>query len=252
MEGIRGNDGVVYTNHGALIGGFITLDELSRLPLIRGRYPVPAEAAESVGTPQIRNAGTLAGNVCQRPWCWYYGNDVNRCFSVGGENQFHAIFGGGPSFIANPSDTAPALVAQEATFRVIGPPPVNAWCQKPSSSTCRASTPNAKTSSGKRNPRVHILAASEAESRSNYQQILDREAWTHAVASAAIVLEMDGETFEPAPAACWVESHQPVSAGESGGDAGRPANHAGTGCPRWRSRCRRCEPSGQKTPIRCL
>lgn len=55
---------VAYTNHGALMGGFITLDELSRLPLIRGRYPVLAEAAESVGTPQIRNAGTFAGKVC--------------------------------------------------------------------------------------------------------------------------------------------------------------------------------------------
>ena len=95
---------VAYTNHGALIGGLITPDELSRLPLIRGRCPVLAEAAESVGTPQIRNAGTLAGNVCQRPWCWYYRNGFacfknggNRCFSAGGENQFHAVFGGGPS-----------------------------------------------------------------------------------------------------------------------------------------------------------
>ena len=106
LKAIRGNDGVAYTNHGALIGSFITLDELSRLPLIRGRYPVLAEAAESVGTPQIRNAGTLAGNVCQRPWCWYYRNGFpcfnnggNKCFSVGDENQFHASFGGGPSFI---------------------------------------------------------------------------------------------------------------------------------------------------------
>jgi len=108
LKGICGNDGVAYTNHPALIGGFITLDELSRLPLIRGRYRVLAEAAESVGTPQIRNAGTLAGNVCQRPWCWYYRNGFpcfknggNRCFSVSGENQFHAIFGGDPSFIVN-------------------------------------------------------------------------------------------------------------------------------------------------------
>jgi CO/xanthine dehydrogenase FAD-binding subunit len=57
FEGIRGNDGVAYTNHPALIGGFITLDELSRPPLIRGRYPVLAEAAESVGTPQNPQRG---------------------------------------------------------------------------------------------------------------------------------------------------------------------------------------------------
>ncbi len=77
-----------------------------------------AEAAESVATPQIRNVGTLAGNVCQRPWCWYYRNGFpcykaggKQCFSITGENQFHAIFGGGPSYIVHPSDTAPALVA---------------------------------------------------------------------------------------------------------------------------------------------
>ena len=83
---------------------------------------------ESVATPQIRNVGTLAGNVCQRPWCWYYRNGFpcyknggNECFSVAGENQFHAIFGGGPSYIVHPSDTAPALVALDATFRIVGP-----------------------------------------------------------------------------------------------------------------------------------
>ena len=74
-----------------------------------------------VATPQIRNVGTLAGNVCQRPWCWYYRNGFpcykaggNHCFSFAGENQFHAIFGGGPSYIVHPSDTAPALVALDA------------------------------------------------------------------------------------------------------------------------------------------
>ena len=82
----------------------------------------------SVATPQIRNVGTLAGNVCQRPWCWYfrngfpcYKNGGNQCFSFAGENQFHAIFGGGPSYIVHPSDTAPALVALDATFRIVGP-----------------------------------------------------------------------------------------------------------------------------------
>src|SRR3981081_2021341 len=94
---------------------------LSHDTQIRKNYAGLAEAAESVGTPQIRNAGTLAGNVCQRPWCWYYRNGFpcfkaggNTCFSFNGENQFHAIFGGGPSFIVHPSDTAPALVALDA------------------------------------------------------------------------------------------------------------------------------------------
>ncbi|HEY6343285.1 MAG TPA: FAD binding domain-containing protein [Bryobacteraceae bacterium] len=111
------------------IGGLTSLAAVSDHPLIRSRYQVLADAAASVGTPQIRNAGTIAGNVCQRPWCWYfrngfpcYKNGGKTCFSVTGENEFHAIFGGGPSFIVHPSDTAPALVALDAKFRIAGPP----------------------------------------------------------------------------------------------------------------------------------
>ncbi len=106
----------------------MTLDALSSNEIIRKDYPVLAEAAGSVATPQIRNVGTIAGNIAQRPWCWYYRNGFpcyknggNQCFSFAGENQFHAIFGGGPSYIVHPSDTAPALVALGATFRIVGP-----------------------------------------------------------------------------------------------------------------------------------
>ena len=120
---IKGADRVESSAAGLTIGGLITLDALSRHEAMRRQYAVLAEAAGSVATPQIRNVGTLAGNVCQRPWCWYFRNGFpcykaggNQCFSFAGENQFHAIFGGGPSYIVHPSDTAPALVALDATF----------------------------------------------------------------------------------------------------------------------------------------
>ena len=128
LKAIKGLDQVAAASGGVSIGGLITLDSLSRHPVIRRQYAVLAEAAESVATPQIRNVGTLAGNVCQRPWCWYYRNGFkcykaggNTCYSINGENQFHAIFGGGPSFIVHPSDTAPALMALDAKFRIVGP-----------------------------------------------------------------------------------------------------------------------------------
>src|SRR5499425_3881213 len=111
-----------------LIGGLITLTELAGHAALSGPWAVLREAAGSVGTPQIRNVATLAGNVTQRPWCWYYRNGFpcfkaggNQCFSFNGENQFHAIFGGGPSFIVHPSDTAVALLALDAKFRVVSP-----------------------------------------------------------------------------------------------------------------------------------
>src|SRR6058998_2480721 len=128
LKTIRGLDQVRPSNGGVNVGGLITLDALSRHDLIRTRYTVLAEAAETVATPQIRNVGTVAGNVCQRPWCWYfrngfpcYKNGGNTCFSFVGENQFHAIFGGGPSYIVHPSDTAVALLSLDAKFQIVSP-----------------------------------------------------------------------------------------------------------------------------------
>jgi Aerobic-type carbon monoxide dehydrogenase, middle subunit CoxM/CutM homologs len=116
------------SGNGYSIGGLVTLTELSEDPSVITGLSAISEAAASVATPQIRNVGTLAGNVTQRPWCWYYRNGFNcfkaggdECFSLNGENGQHAIFGGGPSFIVHPSDVAPALVAFDALFQVTGP-----------------------------------------------------------------------------------------------------------------------------------
>src|SRR5215831_12736009 len=121
LRTLKGLDTISPAGGGLTIGGQVTLDALSRDARVRRDYAVLAEAADTVATPQVRNFGTLAGNVCQRPWCWYYRNGFpcfkaggNQCFSITGENQFHAIFGGGPSYIVHPSDTAPALVALDA------------------------------------------------------------------------------------------------------------------------------------------
>src|SRR5262245_62536086 len=128
LKSAKGQDAIAALGRSTSIGGLVTLNALGRNQTIRDRFAVLAEAAETVATPQIRNVATLAGNVCQRPWCWYYRNGFpcykaggTQCFSATGENQFHAIFGGGPSYIVHPSDTAPALVALDATFRISGP-----------------------------------------------------------------------------------------------------------------------------------
>src|SRR5215471_18828270 len=128
LRTLKGLDQITAAGGGLNIGGQVTLDALSRDARIRRDYSVLAEAAETVATPQIRNFGPLAGNVCQRPWCWYYRNGFpcyknggKQCFSVVGENEFHAIFGGGPSYIVHPSDTAVALLALDAKFRIVAP-----------------------------------------------------------------------------------------------------------------------------------
>ena len=205
LKAIKGLDQVTPAGGGVDIGGLTTLDALGSHPLIRNQYTVLAEAAEAVATPQIRNVGTLAGNVCQRPWCWYFRNGFpclknggTTCFSIVGDNRFHAIFGGGPSYIVHPSDTAPALVVLDAKFRVMGPSgervvPAAEFFILPQQDAARE----------------NILAADEVLAgvqlaparpgrRSTYNKVLDREAWTHAIVSAAVVLDMDKDVCQRA------------------------------------------------------
>ena len=196
---VPGANEVVSGPGGPTIGGLITLDALSRHAVIRRDYPALADAAAAVGTPQIRNTGTLAGNLCQRPWCWYlrngypcYKNGGDKCFARGGENQHHAIFGRGPSYIVHPSDTAPALVAFDARFRVIGPDGER-LVYAADFFTLPPDDPSRENVLGEDEILAAVVLPSPVASRrSRYEKIMDREAWTHAVVSAAVALDMDG------------------------------------------------------------
>jgi xanthine dehydrogenase YagS FAD-binding subunit len=182
------------------IGGLITLEALARDPMVREQYAVLSEAASHVGTPQIRNTGTLAGNLCQRPWCWYmrngfpcYKNGGDRCFARNGENQYHAIFSQGPSYIVHPSDTAPALVALDATFRIVGPGGER-HVRAADFFVMPARRPRRENVLGDDEILAGVeIPPSPAGRRSTYYKVMDRESWTHAVVSAAVVLDMAGE-----------------------------------------------------------
>ena len=119
--------GILSGLDGLSIGASTLLVDIAESPDVQQQAPLLAMAAGKVGTPQIRNMGTIGGNLCQRPRCWYYRNNYpcfkhggNTCFSALGENDYHAILEGGPSFIVHPSDTAPALVALGARVRIAG------------------------------------------------------------------------------------------------------------------------------------
>ena len=206
LKSIKGLDQVkAAPGGGVTIGGLMTLDAVNSQPLLRERYHVLAEAAGSVATPQIRNAATLAGNICQRPWCWYYRNGFaclknggTTCYSIAGENEFHAIFGGGPSYIVHPSDTAPALVALDATFHLVGPAGER---QVPASEFFALPTIDAARENVLKDGELLAsitLPAPRKGTRSTYHKVLDREAWTHAVVSAAVVLELSGNVCRSA------------------------------------------------------
>jgi xanthine dehydrogenase YagS FAD-binding subunit len=112
----------------AKIGAGVKLAEIAAK--LHGRFPALATAAGMCGGPQIRNMGTLGGNLCQRNRCWYFRDEHTKCllkggktcFAKDGENRYHAVFGtNGPCVIVHPSTLAPALIALGATAEVLGP-----------------------------------------------------------------------------------------------------------------------------------
>ncbi|MCL6638250.1 MAG: xanthine dehydrogenase family protein subunit M [Firmicutes bacterium] len=115
------------------IGALTTLADIIHSPLIEKNCPLLKEAAKTVASPQIRNVATIGGNLCQDTRCWYYRypdeiGGMIRCFrkggktcpAVSGENQYHAVMGGGKCFAVCPSDTAVALAALGATLSITG------------------------------------------------------------------------------------------------------------------------------------
>jgi xanthine dehydrogenase YagS FAD-binding subunit len=111
---------------GLSIGALAKVAHLTTNKTVNQKYKALAQAANAVASPQLRNMGTVAGNLCQRPRCWYFRGDFNcirkggdTCFAVDGENKFHCIIGGGPCFIVHPSDTAVALLALNASVNIM-------------------------------------------------------------------------------------------------------------------------------------
>jgi xanthine dehydrogenase YagS FAD-binding subunit len=111
------------------IGAATRVADVAAHEALGTEFPALTMAAGGVGTPQIRNAGTVGGNIMQRPRCWYFRNEEfhclkkggSRCFAVDGENQFHAIFGDTPCHIVHPSSLAVPVIAYGGRFRVVGP-----------------------------------------------------------------------------------------------------------------------------------
>lgn len=133
IKNIRGLDEIAENGDALQIGALAKLSEIAKSPLVRKGYEPLAEAAHSVATPQIRNAATLGGNLCQDVRCWYYryprhiGGPMTclrkgkgPCLAVAGDNRYHAIIGGKKCFAVCPSDTAVALAAMNGKIRIAG------------------------------------------------------------------------------------------------------------------------------------
>jgi xanthine dehydrogenase YagS FAD-binding subunit len=127
LKTIPGLNSIKEERGGIRIGALTTLVEVEEHPAVREKFLILSEGAAEAASPQIRNSGTIGGNLCQRPFCWYFRSahfDCLRkggqvCYSVAGDSRYHAIFGGGPSFIVHPSDLAPVMVALDAQIRIV-------------------------------------------------------------------------------------------------------------------------------------
>ena len=134
LAGIPALHAISDTGHGLAIGAMATIAQVAEPPAVGSNYTALQEAAAGLATPQIRNTGTLGGNLNQRPRCWYYRHPLTICLKKGGD-QCHAlagaskylcVTGGDRCYIVHPSDTAVALVALDASIEVAGPSGVKA------------------------------------------------------------------------------------------------------------------------------
>jgi xanthine dehydrogenase YagS FAD-binding subunit len=199
------------TDKGLTIGALVTLSQLEEHPLVRKNYPGLVQAAQSAATGQIRNLGTVGGNLCQRPRCWYFRLEHVICLKKGGsrcyaadeqgENKFNAILGGGPSYIVHPSDLAPMLVALGASVTIAGEGganrdlPLEDFFTLPSEGNLRREN---VLKAGE--IITHIMVpASPVAARSTYLKFKERDSLDFATASVAAAVELaDDKTVKAA------------------------------------------------------
>ncbi|MGO4883144.1 MAG: FAD binding domain-containing protein [Bryobacteraceae bacterium] len=193
--------------HGAEthIGATVTFDELENHADVRRNYPVLAQAARGVSSPQIRNMGTVAGDLCQRPRCWYYRNGFGllgqdkdgKPLIPTGENKYHAILGNaGPAYFVSASSLGPGLIALGATIRLVsasGSRDVEAakFFVTPQKADAReiALLPNELVT-------AIILPATDTHSAT--YEVRQKEALDWPLATASVVLNMAGDTVTSA------------------------------------------------------
>lgn len=199
LHGIQNGDGLK-------IGALTTIAELAADERVHKSYPVLAEAAASIATPQLRNMGTVGGNLCQRPRCWYYRGLEYKCLKKGGAkcyaaeglNKYNAILGGGPSFIVHPSDSAPALIALGAKIELLSADgkeemPLDEFFELPIDNLRRENVMNP-------NEILTTITVPKQPNgtRSTYLKFREKQSLDFAISSVAAVLQLQGSTVKSA------------------------------------------------------
>ncbi|MDH3205698.1 MAG: xanthine dehydrogenase family protein subunit M [Gemmatimonadota bacterium] len=211
LEGIDELRGIRETSDGIEIGALTTLTEVETNGLIQERFSLLADAARHVASPQIRNAGTLGGNLCQDTRCWYYRYGV-KCYRAGGNtcyaaapeamNREHAVFGASRCVAVTPSDCAPAVVALDAQMVVRnrrGQRVINAadFFMEPSVDIRRMTVLE---------PEDLLVAIRLPNAWANasfyFEKVADRNVWDFPLVNVAAAFRMDGSTVADARIVC--------------------------------------------------
>lgn len=193
-------------NSATQIGSLVTFDEFLTHSALPKRFPALAMAAEGVSSPQMRNMGTIGGDLLQRPRCWYYRGGYGllamnngKSLVPGGDNRYHAIFGNdGPAYFVSPSSLAPALVALGAKVTLHGSSgrreiPVEELFVIPKAESQREHSlrPNEILTE------ISIPAGAE-QWRSATYEVREKIALDWPLATASVALKMDGGTIREA------------------------------------------------------
>jgi xanthine dehydrogenase YagS FAD-binding subunit len=211
ITGIAALKGIRETDHGLEIGALTTLTEIANDALVLGKYSLLAAAAGRVASPQIRNAGTLGGNLCQDARCWYYRAGVD-CYRAGGntcyadtpqgQNREHCLFGAARCIAVSPSDVAPAVVALEGSIVVAG-----------GSGTREVAADKFFIGPAVDITRMTILEPGEivtavrfpkkwAGARFYFEKVTDRAVWDFALVNVASAMHIEAGTIRDARIVC--------------------------------------------------
>jgi xanthine dehydrogenase YagS FAD-binding subunit len=197
IKNIKELDGIQKSGDGLRIGALVTMDELAKNADVKAGYKSLADAAAGIPSPQIRHMGTVGGDLCQRPRCWYYRQGFGlfamkdgKALVPDGENKYHAIFGGGPAYFVSASSLGPALIALGAKVKLVSAKgsrevPVKSFFVIPKDENAReiALRPEEIL--------TEIIVPAAAPQSATYE-VRQKEALDWPLAAAAVVLTMKG------------------------------------------------------------
>ena len=211
LNGVEALKGIRATDGGLEIGAATTLRDIIRSPEVTGQYSLLSDAASRVASPQIRNVGTLGGNLIQDARCWYYRRGLS-CYRAGGNlcyadspegmNREHALFNASRCVAVSPSDTATALVALDATMMAESVDgrrriPASEFFVGPDTHITRMTS----LEPGELLTSV-VIPSAWAGQRFYFEKVADRDVWDFALVSIAVAMKMSGDTIEDSRFVC--------------------------------------------------